>query len=124
MKTMHVQSFSIISASLYIYIYIVNRPVRTGCRAGPVRITNDRKAISGRTLEFDHLIRAGVTTMRPTPMDYFADLEEQSSRVAMEVDDVDPLEMFGEGVLSGDSKLADADFFNSFGDDFDDTDIH
>lgn len=62
--------------------------------------------------------------MRPTPMDYFADLEEQSSTVAMEVDDVDPLEMFGEGVLSGDSKLADADFFNSFGDDFDDTDIH
>lgn len=62
--------------------------------------------------------------MRPTPMDYFAELEEPSSTVAMDVDDVDSLEMFGEGVLSGENKLVDADFFNCFEDDFDDTDIN
>ncbi|XP_010023791.2 small acidic protein 1 [Eucalyptus grandis] len=63
--------------------------------------------------------------MRPTPMDYFAELEDQGTTVAMDVDDVDPLEIFGgEGVLSVDNKLADADFFNAFEDDFDDADIN
>ncbi|KAI3430106.1 uncharacterized protein J3R85_008249, partial [Psidium guajava] len=63
-------------------------------------------------------------TMRPTPMDYFSELEDQGTTVAMDVDDVDQLEIFGEGVLSVDNKLADADFFNSFEDDFDDSDIN
>ncbi|KAJ4841886.1 hypothetical protein Tsubulata_014246 [Turnera subulata] len=46
------------------------------------------------------------------------------STVAMDVDDVDALEIFGEGVINIDHKLADADFFNNFEDDFDDTDIN
>ncbi|KAH9684247.1 reverse transcriptase domain-containing protein [Citrus sinensis] len=43
---------------------------------------------------------------------------------AMDVDDVDPLEIFSEGVISIDNKPADADFFNKFEDDFDDADIN
>ncbi|XP_012077649.1 small acidic protein 1 [Jatropha curcas] len=62
--------------------------------------------------------------MRPMQMDFFADMEEQGSTMAMEVDDVDPLEIFGEGVINIDNKLADADFFNNFEDDFDDSDIN
>lgn len=62
--------------------------------------------------------------MRPTPMEYYAELDDQGATVAMDVDDVDPLEIFGEGVISVDNKLADADFFNSFEDDFDDSDIN
>lgn len=61
--------------------------------------------------------------MRPTAMDFFGDMEEQGSSMAMDVDDVDPLEILGEGIVA-ESKLADADFFNSFEDDFDDTDIN
>ncbi|CAI0436850.1 unnamed protein product, partial [Linum tenue] len=61
--------------------------------------------------------------MRPMQMDFFAEMEEQGSTVAMDVDDVDPLEMFSEGMMN-ESKLADADFFNSFEDDFDDSDIN
>lgn len=57
-------------------------------------------------------------------MDFFAEMEEQGSTVAMDVDDVDPLEILGEGVISAENKLADADFFNSFEDDFDDSDIN
>ncbi|GKV39128.1 hypothetical protein SLEP1_g46941 [Rubroshorea leprosula] len=60
--------------------------------------------------------------MRPMPMDFLGDPDDQGS--AMEVDDVDPLEIFGEGVISIDNKLPDADFFNNFEDDFDDTDIN
>ncbi|XP_022728537.1 small acidic protein 1-like [Durio zibethinus] len=60
--------------------------------------------------------------MRPTPMEFMVDPDDQGS--AMEVDDVDPLEMFGEGGISIDNKLADADFFNNFEDDFDDSDIN
>ncbi|XP_023513491.1 small acidic protein 1 [Cucurbita pepo subsp. pepo] len=62
--------------------------------------------------------------MRPTPMEFFAEMEEQGSTVAMDVDDVDPLEILGEGVISAENKLADSDFFNSFEDDFDDSDIN
>ncbi|XP_057958233.1 small acidic protein 1 [Malania oleifera] len=62
--------------------------------------------------------------MKGLMADYFADLEEQGSSVAMDVDDVDSLEMFGEGVLPADNKLAESDFFNSFEDDFDDSDIN
>ena len=57
-------------------------------------------------------------------MDFFAEMDEQASTVAMDVDDVDPLEIFGEGVINVDNKLADADFFNNFADDFDDADIN
>ncbi|XVE65731.1 hypothetical protein DITRI_Ditri08aG0022800 [Diplodiscus trichospermus] len=59
--------------------------------------------------------------MRPMPMEFMVDPDDQGS--AMEVDDVDPLEIFGEGAISIDNKLADADFFNNFEDDFDDSDI-
>ncbi|XP_050216330.1 small acidic protein 1 [Mercurialis annua] len=62
--------------------------------------------------------------MRPMQMEYFADMDEQGSSVAMDVDDVDPLEIFGEGVVNIDNKLVDADFFNNFEDDFDDSDIN
>ncbi|CAI0383221.1 unnamed protein product [Linum tenue] len=61
--------------------------------------------------------------MRPMQMDFFAEMEEQGSTVAMDVDDVDPLEMFSESMMN-ESKLADADFFNNFEDDFDDSDIN
>ncbi|XP_052489510.1 small acidic protein 1-like [Gossypium raimondii] len=41
----------------------------------------------------------------------------------MEADDVDTPEIFDEGVITSDNKLADADFFNNFKDDFDDSDV-
>lgn len=63
--------------------------------------------------------------MKPMPVDYFAELEEQGSTMAMDVDDVEALEIFGEGPLAVDHhRLADADFYNSFEDDFDDSDIN
>ncbi|XP_020240092.1 small acidic protein 1 [Cajanus cajan] len=57
-------------------------------------------------------------------MELFGEMEEQVSAMAMDVDDVDPLEIFAEGVMAADNKLADADFFNTFQDDFDDSDIN
>ncbi|KAK7277797.1 hypothetical protein RJT34_22814 [Clitoria ternatea] len=57
-------------------------------------------------------------------MDLFGEMEDQVSSMAMDVDDHDPLDMFGDGVIAADNKLADADFFNSFHDDFDDSDIN
>ncbi|TKY53652.1 Small acidic protein 2 [Spatholobus suberectus] len=58
-------------------------------------------------------------------MELFGEMDEQVSSMAMDVDDVDPLEIFTEGVMAADSnKLADADFFNGFQDDFDDSDIN
>ncbi|MCD9639196.1 hypothetical protein HAX54_023574 [Datura stramonium] len=53
-------------------------------------------------------------------------MEEQGSTMAMDVDEVDAIDMFGEGPLGGGEhlRLADADFFNSFQDDFDDSDIN
>ncbi|TXG72461.1 hypothetical protein EZV62_001040 [Acer yangbiense] len=68
--------------------------------------------------------KGGQGRMRPMQMEFFGEMEEQASTVAMDVDDVDPLEIFGEGVISMDNKLADADFFNKFDDDFDDADIN
>lgn len=61
--------------------------------------------------------------MRQTTMDLFGDMDEQGSTMAMDVDDVDPLEILGDSVIA-DNKLSDADFFNSFADDFDDSDIN
>ncbi|KAI3969965.1 hypothetical protein MKW92_007849 [Papaver armeniacum] len=61
--------------------------------------------------------------MKPSPAFYFPDMDEQS--VAMDVDDTDPLDMYGEGVVGHmEIKLADSDFFNKFSDDFDDSDIN
>lgn len=64
--------------------------------------------------------------MKPMTVDYLADLEDQGSTMAMDIDDVEALEIFGEGPLLGSDhlRLADADFFNSFQDDFDDSDIN
>ncbi|KAB2031890.1 hypothetical protein ERO13_D05G314750v2 [Gossypium hirsutum] len=59
--------------------------------------------------------------MRPTPMEFVRDADNQGS--AMEVDGVDTPEIFGEGVIASDNKLAYADFFNNFEDDFDDSNI-
>ncbi|XP_019181340.1 PREDICTED: small acidic protein 1 [Ipomoea nil] len=75
------------------------------------------------------LLRRELRTekMKPMAVDYFADLDEQGSTMAMDVDDVEALEIFGEGPLGGPTehhRLADADFFNSFEDDFDDSDIN
>ncbi|KAL9390117.1 hypothetical protein Peur_018722 [Populus x canadensis] len=74
-----------------------------------------------RSVNFPAVTERG---MRPTQVDFFADMEEQGSTVAMDVDDVDTLEMFGEGVINMENKLADADFFNYFEDDFEDSDIN
>lgn len=62
--------------------------------------------------------------MKAMAVDYFQELEEQGSTMAMDVDD-EALEMFGEAPITFDHhRLADADFFNSFEDDFDDSDIN
>ncbi|KAK6924666.1 hypothetical protein RJ641_008992 [Dillenia turbinata] len=50
--------------------------------------------------------------MKSVVTDYFADMDDQGSTVAMDVDDVDPLEIFGEGFVNVENKLADSDFFN------------
>ncbi|KAB2041347.1 hypothetical protein ERO13_D02G123800v2 [Gossypium hirsutum] len=59
--------------------------------------------------------------MRPTPMEFVRDPDDQGS--AMEVNGVDTPEIFDEGVIASDNKLAYADFFNNFEDNFDDSDI-
>nr|KJB19460.1 hypothetical protein B456_003G103700 [Gossypium raimondii] len=59
--------------------------------------------------------------MRPMPMEFVMDLDGQGS--SMEADDVVTPEIFGEGVIAFDNKLADANFFNNFKDDFDNFDI-
>ncbi|TQD85457.1 hypothetical protein C1H46_028980 [Malus baccata] len=84
----------------------------------PAESQNVRRSIaiaSARQTQFE--------VMRPTAMDFFSDMDDQGSTMAMDVDDVDPIEAFNEGIMS-ESKLADADFFNSFHDDFDDTEIN
>jgi len=57
-------------------------------------------------------------------MELFGEMDEQVSSMAMDVDDVDPLDSFAEGVITTDLKLADVNFFNNFEDDFDDADIN
>ncbi|XP_021860301.1 small acidic protein 1-like [Spinacia oleracea] len=45
--------------------------------------------------------------------------------MSMDVDDIDPLKVSGEGLMALDiNKLTDVDFFNFFSDDFDDVDIN
>ncbi|XP_012478501.1 small acidic protein 1 isoform X2 [Gossypium raimondii] len=60
--------------------------------------------------------------MRPMPMEFVRDPDDQGS--AMEVDGVNTPEIFDEGVIASDNKLAYADFFNNFEDNFDDSDIN
>ncbi|PWA38605.1 small acidic protein 2 [Artemisia annua] len=67
-----------------------------------------------------------MKTMMPVEM--YGEMEEQTMMTsAMEVDDVDSFDGFGgEGPLSSldHYRLADDGFFNSFSDDFDDSDIN
>ncbi|XXG42737.1 hypothetical protein AAC387_Pa01g2937 [Persea americana] len=58
--------------------------------------------------------------MKPSPTN-FLDLEDPGLTVGMDVDDADTLDLLSGTIL--DNKLADSDFFNSFEDDFDDSDI-
>ncbi|XVE57596.1 hypothetical protein DITRI_Ditri04bG0102900 [Diplodiscus trichospermus] len=51
------------------------------------------------------------------PMKFMINPNNQG--LAMEVDNVDPWEIFGEGTISTEDKLADTD--NNFEDDFDDS---
>ncbi|XP_056847294.1 small acidic protein 1 [Raphanus sativus] len=62
--------------------------------------------------------------MRPMQLDMLAEMEDAGSSMAMDVDDIEAMEMLSEGGLIAENKLADADFFNKFDDDFDDTDIN
>ena len=62
--------------------------------------------------------------MKPTPMSYLYEhmnaMEEGAClAVGMEVDDADPVDVLGEI----ERPPIDADFFNSFEDDFDDSDV-
>ncbi|KAL5712119.1 hypothetical protein ACHQM5_014320 [Ranunculus cassubicifolius] len=58
------------------------------------------------------------------PQQYFNDFDEASTAMLMDVDDSDDMIM-GDGLLTHvETKLQDADFFNSFEDDFDDADIN
>ncbi|CAH8387792.1 unnamed protein product [Eruca vesicaria subsp. sativa] len=61
--------------------------------------------------------------MRPMQLDMLAEMDDGGSSMAMDVDDIEAMEMLSEGGLISENKLADADFFNKFEDDFDDTDI-
>ncbi|KAL5724646.1 hypothetical protein ACHQM5_007877 [Ranunculus cassubicifolius] len=57
------------------------------------------------------------------PHQYFNDFDEASSAMLMDVDDNEDMIM-GDGLLTHvATKLQDADFFNSFEDDFDDAEI-
>ncbi|PNX82390.1 small acidic protein 1-like, partial [Trifolium pratense] len=71
--------------------------------------------------QFDFRKIVRKTVMRA--MDLFGEMEEQITSMAMEVDDGDNLDILAEGLVT-ESKLVDAEFFNSFHDDFDDADIN
>ncbi|XXG72148.1 hypothetical protein AAC387_Pa07g1307 [Persea americana] len=58
--------------------------------------------------------------MKPSPTN-FLDLEDPGLTFGMDLDDGDPLDILSANIL--DNKLADSDFFNSFEDDFDDSDV-
>lgn len=61
--------------------------------------------------------------MRATTIEFFNDMDEQGSTMAMDVDDMDLLEILDEGIVF-DNKLANANFFNSFEYEFDDSNIN
>ncbi|KAJ9146847.1 hypothetical protein P3X46_029068 [Hevea brasiliensis] len=54
--------------------------------------------------------------MRLMQMDFFTGMEEQGITVAMDIDDVDPLEIFNEGIINVNNKIANVDFFNNIND--------
>lgn len=62
--------------------------------------------------------------MRPMQLDMLSEMDDAGSSMAMDVDDLEAMEILNEGGLISENKLADADFFNKFDDDFDDTDIN
>lgn len=62
--------------------------------------------------------------MRPMQLDMMAEMDDGGSSMAMDVDDIEAMEILSEGGLISENKLVDADFFNKFEDDFDDTDIN
>ncbi|XP_019086414.1 PREDICTED: small acidic protein 1-like [Camelina sativa] len=62
--------------------------------------------------------------MRPMQLDMLSEMDDAGSSMAMDVDDLEAMEILNEGGLISESKLTDADFFNKFDDDFDDTDIN
>ncbi|BBN14290.1 hypothetical protein Mapa_003533 [Marchantia paleacea] len=60
--------------------------------------------------------------MKPFPVYVGFDMEDQGVGAAMDVDlDGDALDLLGDAL--SDHKPSDADFFNSFEDDFDDADL-
>ncbi|KFK45071.1 hypothetical protein AALP_AA1G339500 [Arabis alpina] len=59
--------------------------------------------------------------MRPMQLDMLAEMDDAGSSMAMDVDDIEAMEILSEGGLISEN---DADFYNKFEDDFDDTDIN
>lgn len=59
--------------------------------------------------------------MKPMQLDMLAEMDDAASSMAMDVDDIEAMEILSEGGLISEN---DADFFNKFEDDFDDTDIN
>ncbi|KAG9446807.1 hypothetical protein H6P81_012935 [Aristolochia fimbriata] len=62
--------------------------------------------------------------MKPSPTYLYQDFDDQTVTVGMDVDDPDPIDILAAEGLVDNHKPADADFFNAFEDDFDDTDIN
>ena len=52
-------------------------------------------------------------------MDLFGEMGDIGTIMAMDVDDVDHLELFGESMISTDNELADADLLDNFEDEND-----
>lgn len=64
--------------------------------------------------------------MKPVPVEYMGDMDDGGSTMAMDVDEADAFDLFGDAgpISCFEVKLTDQDFFNSFEDDFDDADIN
>ncbi|KAL8162828.1 hypothetical protein V2J09_014317 [Rumex salicifolius] len=93
-----------------------------GTKEGKLRILQYDRAKQSKKMVRNEL----MTTLRPLGEDHASEMEELGSVLAMDVDDdLEPLELFGESFHPPDSnKIVDRDFFNSFQDDFDDSDIN
>ncbi|KAK4716042.1 hypothetical protein R3W88_014380 [Solanum pinnatisectum] len=64
------------------------------------------------------------STRKPMVIDYLADM---GSTMAIDADNMDDIDMFGEGLFGGSEeqiRIVDSNFFNRFQDDFDDSDIN
>ncbi|MCL7024619.1 hypothetical protein MKW94_021279 [Papaver nudicaule] len=72
------------------------------------------------------ILRKEREKMKPSPAFFYSDdMDDEQNVAMMDVDDADPLDMLGEGVVGHiEHKLVDSDFFNKFSDDFDDSDIN